>query len=262
VPFVKRVPSWLLYAFCSFVFAILVLPIFVVIPISFSSATYLRFPPPGFSLQWYRKYFLSGNWINPTVVSFQVAFTVAILATVLGTMLALALIRGKFPGRNVIYSIALSPLVVPLIITAISIYFFFSRLHLVGTISGVILAHTVIAIPYVLVLVSATLKGFDLTLERAALNLGANPLKAFLLVTLPIIRPGVLSGGLFAFIHSFDELVIVLFISGSHAVTLPRRMWDGIVYEIDPTIAAVSSLLIGLSVLLMAAAELLRRRNV
>jgi putative spermidine/putrescine transport system permease protein len=131
----------------------------------------------------------------------------------------------------------------------------------VGSIPGVVAAHTILAVPLVLILVTATLKGFDETLERAALNLGANPLQTFLLVTLPIIKPGVISGALFAFIASFDELVIVIFISGIHAVTLPKRMWDNIRDEIDPTIAAVATILIGISVLLMISVELVRKRQ-
>jgi len=260
-PLVQRLPSFVLYVFCGMVFVFLIAPLFVVIPMSFSSSQFLKFPPPGFSMQWYQNYFESRNWMEATWVSFQVAFLTAILATILGTLLAIALVRGKFPGRNLIYTLVISPMIVPLIITAIAIYFFYAKLHLVGSVPGVVAAHTILAIPFVLVLVTTTLKGFDETLERAALNLGANPLKAFLLVTLPIIKPGVISGALFAFIASFDELVIVIFISGTHAVTLPKRMWDNIREEIDPTIAAVATILIAISILLMFSMELLRRRS-
>ena len=259
-PLVHRLSSLFLYVSSGLVFFFLIAPIFIVIPISFSSSKFLQFPPPGFSLQWYEHYFGSRDWLEPTLVSFQVAFFTTIAATILGTMLALALVKGKFPGKNIVYSIAISPIIVPFIITAIAIYFFYSKLHLVGTIHGMVAAHTIMAIPFVLILVSTTLKGFDETLERAALSLGASPLKTFLFVTLPIIRPGVISGAFFAFIVSFDELVIAIFISGIHAVTLPKRMWDNIRLEIDPTIAAVASMLIVLSIFMMVTIELLRKR--
>ena len=199
--------------------------------------------------------------MEATWISFQVAISTAILATILGTMLAVALVRGKFPGKNLIYTLAVSPMIVPLIITAIGVYFFYAKLKLVGSIPGVIAAHTVLAIPLVLILVTATLKGFDETLEKAALNLGANPLQTFLQITLPGIKPGVISGGLFAFIASFDELIVVIFVAGTHAVTLPKKMWDSIREEIEPTIAAVATLLIVFSVILMVAIELVRKRQ-
>lgn len=259
-PLLSRLPSLVLYLVAGFVFAILVLPILIVIPISFSSAEFLRFPPPGFSLQWYERYFTNVSWIEPTIRSFQIASITCITATILGTILAFVLVKGKFPGKNIIYSFALSPMVIPPIITAIAIYFFYSKLRLVGTITGLVIAHTVLALPFVLVLVSTTLKGFDVTLERASLSLGANPLKTFLFVTLPIIRPGVLSGALFAFITSFDELICAIFIAGVKATTLPKKMWDGLLMEINPTIAAVSSLLIGISIFLMVMVAILERR--
>ncbi|MBW2058428.1 MAG: ABC transporter permease [Deltaproteobacteria bacterium] len=260
-PLSQKVSSYILYVFCGFVFLLLVAPTFVVVPISFSSSRFLQFPPPGFSTQWYENYFTSRDWMEATWTSLQIASAVCILATVLGTILAVALVKGRFPGKNMIYALAVSPMIIPLIISAVAIYFFYSRLHMVGTKAGVVIAHTILAIPFVLVIVSSALKGFDETLERASLSLGANPLKTFLLVTLPVIRPAVISGALFAFITSFDEVVIVIFIAGTHAVTLPKRMWDGIRLEIDPTIAAVASLLIGLSVLLMIAISLHRKRR-
>jgi len=257
-----RLGSFFLYVSCGLVFIFLIAPLFIVIPISFSSSRFLTFPPPGFSLQWYENYFGSRDWLEPTLVSFQAAFLTTITATILGTLLAVALVKGKFAGKNIVYSIAISPMIVPFIITAVAIYFFYSKLHLVGTIHGLVAAHTVMAIPFVLILVSTTLKGFDETLERASLSLGASPLKTFLFVTLPIIKPGVISGAFFAFIISFDELVIAIFISGIHAVTLPKRMWENIRLEIDPTIAAVASMLICLSVLMMVVIELLRKRAI
>ncbi len=199
--------------------------------------------------------------MEATWISIQIASCTAIIATVLGTMLAVALVRGKFPGKNLIYVLVMSPMIVPLIITAVAVYFFYAKIRLVGSIPGVIAAHTILAIPFVLVLVTASLKGFDETLDRAALSLGATPLKTFLFVTLPVIKPGVISGALFAFIASFDELVVVIFISGTHAVTLPKRMWDSIFMELEPTISAISAVLIGITILLIISIELLRGRR-
>ncbi len=184
----------------------------------------------------------------------------ALLATALGTAASLALVRGRFPGRNAINSFIVSPLVVPTIIVAIGVYFVFAQARLVGNALGLVLAHTALALPFVVTNVSATLHGFDERLEYAAMNLGANRWQTFRLVTLPIIRPGVFAGALFAFITSFDELIVALFVSGSGAVTLPRKMWDSLRQEIDPTIAAVSTVLITFSIVILLAAELLRQR--
>jgi putative spermidine/putrescine transport system permease protein len=249
-----------LYAVTALVLAYLIFPVFVVVPVSFSSAKYLQFPPPGLSLQWYEKYLGRSDWTGATVLSLQVGLATAALATVLGTAAALALVRGRFWGRNAINSFLVSPLIIPSIIVAIGIYFFYARLQLIGSPAALVLAHTALAIPFVVVNVSATLYGFDERLEHAAMNLGANRWQTFTKVTLPLIRPGVFAGALFAFITSFDELIVALFISGTGAVTLPRKMWDGLRQEIDPTIAAVSSLQIGISVVVLVSAELLRQR--
>lgn len=253
-----RVILWLVVAL---VLAFLVFPVFVVAPVSFSSAKYLQFPPPGWSLQWYENYFSRPGWVPATLLSIRVALITAVLATTLGTAASLALVRGRFPGRNAINSFMVSPLVVPGIIVAIGIYFFYAQARLVGNPLGLALAHTALALPFVVTNVSATLHGFDERLEYAAMNLGANRWQTFRRITLPIIRPGVFAGALFAFIVSFDELIVALFVSGSGAVTLPRKMWDSLRQEIDPTIAAVSTILITLSILILLTAELLRQRS-
>lgn len=239
----------------------LIFPVLIIVPLSFSSASYLQFPPPGLSLRWYAKYFERTEWVDATILSIQVGLVTAVLATVLGTAAALALTRGSFRGKQTINSFVVSPLIIPTIIVAIGIYFFYSRIRLVGNPTGLIIAHTALAIPFVVVNVSATLEGFDERLEWAAMNLGANRWQTFFQVTLPIIRPGVFAGALFAFITSFDELIVALFVSGSGAVTLPRKMWDGLRQEIDPTIAAVSTILILVSVAVLGSAELLRMRG-
>ncbi|MFI5024351.1 MAG: ABC transporter permease [Alphaproteobacteria bacterium] len=256
----RRIPPWL-GAFVAMVLFYLIFPILVIIPLSLSSALYLSFPPPGFSLQWYRNFFGRADWLDAAWLSIWIGLTVMVLATCLGTPAAIGLVRGRFPGRKAINAFILSPLIAPVIIVAIGVYFFYARIGLVGNPLALILAHTALAVPFVVINVSATLYGFDLRLEQAALNLGATPWRAFWQVMLPIIRPGVLAGAVFAFISSFDELIVALFVSGSTAVTLPRKMWQSIRFEIDPTIAAVSTLLILFTGILFLTAELLRRRS-
>ena len=239
----------------------LVFPIRVVIPLSFSAGTYLSFPPPGFSLRWYANFLGRADWLGAASLSLWIGAAVMVLATALGAPAALALVRGDFRGKNLLTGFIISPLIAPAIIVAIGIYFFYARLGLVGSPLGLVIAHTALAVPFVVINVSATLQGFDERLEQAAMNLGATPWRTFWQVTFPIIRPGVLAGALFAFISSFDELVVALFVSGTSAVTLPRKMWESIRFEIDPTIAAVSTILVVLTGTLFLSAELLRRRS-
>jgi len=239
----------------------LVFPIVVVVVVSFSSATYLTFPPPAFGLRWYEAYFTSADWLRPTWLSIWVAAAVVVLSTLLGTIAALGIARLPKAMRILASGLILSPLIVPGIVVAIGIYYAFARYGLVGSPAGLIFAHTCLAVPFVVTSVSASLAGIDPRLEQAALSLGATPSGTFFQVTLPLIRPGILVGALFAFISSFDELVVALFISGSGAVTLPRRMWDDLRFAIDPTIAAVSTLTIVLTAALLGAAHLLRRRT-
>jgi putative spermidine/putrescine transport system permease protein len=257
--FLTFVSSAGLPLFCGLVFFYLILPICIILPISFSASPYLEFPPRGFSLQWYQRYFESSGWIDATVLSLQVAVVVTFFATVIGTAAALGLARGRFRGKQWIHALIISPMVIPAIIIAIAFYFLFAGWKLIGTPTGLILAHTVMALPFVVVNVTAALKGFDERLEQAAMNLGANRLQTFFRITLPLISPGVFTGALFAFITSFDEIVIAIFIAGSRAATLPKQMWDGIRMEINPTTAAVSTLLVSVSVILLLLVEWLRR---
>ena len=238
----------------------LALPIVVVMVVSFSSATYLTFPPPAFGIRWYAVYFTSDDWLRSTWLSFWVAACVVVLATFLGTLAAVGI--GRLPGalRVLASGLIVSPLIVPAIVAAIGIYYAFARYGLVGTPVGLVVAHTCLAVPFVFISVSASLAGIDPRLQQAALSLGATPRGTFFQITLPLIRPGVLAGALFAFVTSFDELIVALFISGSGAVTLPRRMWDDVLYQIEPTIAAVSTLTIALTVVLMGSAYLLRKQ--
>ncbi|MEW6262647.1 MAG: ABC transporter permease [Thermodesulfobacteriota bacterium] len=248
------------YCLCGLILFFLIAPLFIVIPISFSASQFLEFPPRGLSLRWYRNFFSSHEWVTGTLNSLQVAVMTSLLSSLLGIPTALALTRHRFRGGHLIHSFLISPMITPVIIVAIAIYFFFARIHLVGSVYSLALAHTVLAIPVVVVTVSASLQGFDLTLERAAMSLGANRLQTFFRVTFPLIRPGVISGMLFAFITSFDEVVIAIFVATYRSLTLPKHMWAAMRQEIDPTIAAVSTLLVAGSISLILTVAALQRR--
>lgn len=231
----------LLAIYCAVVFFFLLAPLFVVFPISVSSARYLTFPPPGFSLQWYESYLNDPAWIQATIMSIKVALGTTVLATVLGTLVAFSLVRGRYPGRAMIDRLVTAPIIVPNIIIAVALYGLFARFHLIGEWYGVMIGHTIYAIPFVVLVVGAALRTFDVTQEQAAMGLGASRLRAVMRVTLPQLRPAIISAAFLAFITSFDELIIALFTSGVNA-TLPKKMFDNIIFEIDPTIAAVSVL--------------------
>jgi putative spermidine/putrescine transport system permease protein len=248
------------YGVCGLILLFLILPLFVVIPISFSSASFLRFPPTAFSLKWYRNFFGSDIWMTAVLNSLKIAILSSLLATTLAIMAALTLTRYKFRGANLIFSFLISPMIIPVIIIAVGSFFQFSRLRLIGNFYTIVLAHAVISIPIVLITVSASLQGFDRNLEYAALSLGANPLVTFFKITFPLIRPGVISGALFAFITSFDEVVISYFLSTYRSITLPKLMWSALREQIDPTIAASSTLLILTAVSLLITVFVLMKR--
>jgi putative spermidine/putrescine transport system permease protein len=231
----------------------LVAPLLIVIPLSFSSATYLQFPPPGWSLRWYHAYVDSPAWMGATATTLEVACGTTVLATLLGTLLAFSLVRGRYPGKTLVGALAAAPIIVPNMVTAVAIYGVFARLQLIGQWYGVAIGHTIYAIPFVVLVVAPALRTFDEDQERAAMGLGAGRLRAIWHVTLPQIRPALISAAFLAFISSFDELVIALFLSGSNA-TLPKKMFESVVFEIDPTIAAVSVLQILLVAIVIGAA--------
>jgi len=249
------------YLLCGISLLFLMAPIFVIIPMSFSSAKYLTFPPPGFSLQWYVNYFTSERWISATIMSFRVAGTTALIASLLGLPASISLVRGRFKGKEPLNIFFMFPIIIPSIIIAIAIYFIFSELHLVGTSLAISIGHSIITIPLIITIFSANLKGFDETLEKASRSLGAGPVRTFLSITLPILAPGAISGAFVAFMRSFDEVVIALFMCGPATRTLPIRMWEGIREEVDPTITAVSSLLIAFVLLILFTTGLLMRRG-
>jgi putative spermidine/putrescine transport system permease protein len=238
----------------------LVLPILVIIPLSFNSTSFLSYPLSGFSLRWYEEVFTSDVWVNAIQNSMMIGAASAFFATVLGTLAAMGLTRTDFRGKGAVNALLVSPMIVPIVISALGLYFFFAEVGLNATYTGLILAHTALGAPFVVITVTATLQGFDNTMMRAAASLGANPFKVFFSVVLPLILPGVVSGALFAFATSFDEVVVVLFSAGPEQRTLPRQMFDGIKENITPAIMAAATLLICFAFALLSMLEYLRRR--
>jgi len=253
---------------CGLIFLFLIAPILVIIPLSFNAQPYFTFThdmlalkASAFSLRWYQDIVGNPQWLHSIKNSFIVGTSATALATSLGTVAALGLSRSHMPYRSAVMGLLISPMIVPVIITAAAMFFFYSGIGLAQTYLGLILAHTALGTPFVVITVTATLVGFDHSLTRAAAMLGATPTRTFFKVTMPLILPGVISGALFAFVTSFDEVVVVIFLAGFEQRTIPRQMWAGIREQISPTILAVATLLIGFSIILMTALELLRRRN-
>ena len=277
----QRTFYYLYLFFCGTVFFFLIAPLVAIVPISFSQSPFmvftegmLAFPPDpeAWSFRWYR-YMVgictdknlttpcSNKWMVGTVNSFFIGFTATFFATALGTLAALGLSRPHMPFKGIIMSILISPMIVPLIITSAGMFFFYARYNLVYTFTGIIMAHVALATPFVVITVTATLIGFDMNMVKASQSLGANPRRTFFKVIMPLILPGVISGALFAFITSFDEIVIVMFMASLDQVTIPRQMWSGIRQEISPVILCMATCLVALSILLLTTVELLRRRS-
>lgn len=283
-----RVAHYGYLAFCGLVLLFLIAPVLIIVPLSFNAAPYFTFSremlqldPSAFSLRWYRDIFQNGmqnpsapfgwsflvdswsnaQWIHSLKNSFIIAIATTILSMLLGTLAALGLTSPGMPARGLITSLLISPMIVPLVITSAGMYFVFSNLGLTGTFTGLIIAHTVLGTPFVVITVAATLEGFDRNLIRAGLSLGASHLRVFRSVILPLILPGVISGGIFAFAASFDEVVTVIFLADYDQRTVPRQMWAGIREQISPTILAVATILVLMSIALLTVVELLRRRT-
>ena len=249
------------YAFCAAVLLFLVVPVLAIVPLSFSPGAFLTYPMTGFSLRWYDDFLSSPRWLPALRNSFIVGSAATLLATVLGTSAALGLERLGMTVQRLTNTIFLLPIVVPVVITGSSIYVLFAPLGLINSFPGLILAHTLVGAPFVVITVSATLQGFDQGLWRAALSLGATPATAVRRVILPMIMPGVISGAVFAFAASFDEIVITLLLAGPSQRTLPLQMFDGVREQISPTITAAATILVVMSVLLLTVVECLRRRG-
>ena len=253
---------------CGTIFVFLITPILVVMPLSFNAQDFftftpemLRFDPAGYSLKHYEDFFTSTGWQQALRNSLAIAPMATVLSVGFGTLAAIGLSQPHVPFRRAIMAILISPMIVPLIISAAGMYFFYSRVGLQGTYMGVVLAHAALGIPFVIITVTATLVGFDRSLTRAAANMGADPLTTFFRVQMPLILPGVISGGLFAFITSFDEVVVVLFVGSANQQTLPWRMFTGLREQISPTILAVATILVVISICLLTTLEYLRRRS-
>lgn len=259
------------YAFrviCALIFIFLITPIIVIIPLSFNAVPYFTFTekmialdPAGYSLQWYQEFFHSESWQKAVRNSFFIAFFATLISTSLGTLAALGLSRPEMPFRKILMALLISPMIVPLIISAAGMYFFYSDIRIASSYLGVIMAHAILGTPFVVITVTATLVGFDHSLTRAASNLGAPPQTVFFRVIMPLILPGVISGALFAFITSFDEVVVILFVGSVEQRTIPWAMFSGIREEIRPTILAVATILVIISIGLLTVVELLRRRG-
>jgi putative spermidine/putrescine transport system permease protein len=258
----RSVARGVLLVSAALIIAFLCVPSFFVIPVSFTSGNFVEFPPQGFSLRWYELYFGASDWIAATVRSFVVALLTGAAATVLGTAAAFVLVRQAITGRGVILGLILAPLVLPRIIIAVGLFYLYARIGLVGTVLGLVIGHTILAIPYVVITVMAVLKTYDERLDQAAWSLGASKWRTLIHITLPQIRGGILAGFLFAFITSFDELTISLFVTGGSTSTLPRRMWNDLLLQVNPTLAAVSTIVLLFVTVFIIAAEVLRRRAV
>ncbi|MDV7143366.1 ABC transporter permease [Tropicimonas sp. TH_r6] len=273
---------------CALIFLFLIAPILIVIPLSFNAEPYFTFTekmlsldPTGYSTRWYDLLLTFGMtdpdaardsswwadawanaaWINAAKNSVIIGFFSTLLATFLGTLAALGLSRPEMPFRRVIMAVLISPMIVPIIITATGLFFFYSATGLANSYIGIIMAHATLGIPFVIITVTATLVGFDQTLTQAAASLGANPTTTFFKITMPLILPGVISGALFAFVTSFDEVVVVLFVAAHDQQTIPRQMWNGIREQISPAILSVATILVIVSIALLTTVELLRRRS-
>ena len=260
----EKISYYGLRVFVGMVLVFLIAPILAIMPLSFNSETFFSYPMPGFSTKWYvgdAGFFTNPRWTDALKLSVIVAVATTMLATFLGTFAALGLSRSNIPGRAAIMAVLISPMIVPVIISAIGLFFFYAYIGLNGTLLGIILAHTALATPFVVITVTATLMSFDRTLMRAGASCGAPPPTVFFKVVLPLILPGVISGALFAFVTSFDEVIVILFIGGPEQRTLPRQMFAGIREQISPTITAAASVLIVFSTILLVTVELLRRRG-
>ena len=247
---------------CALVLLFLIMPILALVPMSFSGTRWLVLPPTDLSIRWYVEFFTHRDWREATQTSLKVAGAAMVLASGLGTLAGVGLARARFPGRGLARGVLIAPLIVPVMIMAIASYWLFAQFGLIGSRVALVLAHGVLAVPYVVLNVEAATHAVDSRLEQAARMLGANGWQAFWRVTLPLIRAGVLAGALFAFITSLDEVVVAMFLSGTSAITLPKLMWDSITSdELSPIVTAVASLQIGMALAVYATAELLRARG-
>ena len=265
-----RIWHYIYLTICTSVFIYLVAPLFVIFPLSFTADEFLMFSegmkrldPDAFSTRWYKDmvWGTKNPWGLAAKNSLMVAFFATIGSVLIGTLAAVGLSSRHMPYKGIIMAILISPMIVPLIISGVAIFFFMAKVGLAATHTGIIIAHIILGTPFVVITVTATLSGFDHSVTRAAASLGSTPINTFMKITLPLILPGVISGGLFAFVTSFDEVVVVLFLAGLENTTIPIQMWVGLREQLSPTIMAVATCLIIMSTLILVSAELLRRRS-
>ena len=274
----QKIGYYSFLTYCGLIFFFLIAPIFVVLPLSFSASPFfeftkefMNFESEAWSLRWYKQMVgicgvgdttvCTNKWMLGVRNSFFIGIFATLLATGLGTVAALGLSRPHMPFKAFIMALLISPMIVPLIITAAGMFFFYSKIGITHSFLGLIIAHTALGTPFVVITVTATLTGFDTNLIRASQSLGANTMKTFFKVIMPLILPGVISGALFAFITSFDEVVVVLFIGSVEQITIPKQMWAGLRQETSPVILCMATCLVFLSIALLTAVELLRRRS-
>lgn len=255
----RRLAGAALAVYATLVIALLILPTLLVVPIAFTSSDFLAFPPPGYSLRWFETYFNSPLWVAATLRSFGVALATAILATGLGAAAALAMANSRSRWGGALFALFLAPMIVPRIVVAVGMFYLFARLGLVASNLGLVIGHTVLALPFTVVAIGAVLKTYDTRLDQAAATLGADRKRTLRFVTLPLIRGGLLAAFLFAFITSFDELTIAIFLSGGLATTLPKQMWDDMILQLNPTLAAVSTVVFLMVTMLLLLSERFRR---
>ena len=255
-----RMRLWL-YVLGALVMAFLIVPTLIVIPMSFSASQYLEFPPRQWSLRWYENYFGSASWMQATATSLKAGCLTALLATPLGTMAAYGLFVSRLRWAGIVTSLLITPLIVPVILVAIAVFYAYVQLKLVNTLPGIVVAHSVLAIPLVLLIVTSALKSYDMSQEMAARSLGASRLRAFMTVTLPQIRFAVITSAILSFLTSFDEIIVAMFVSGGANSTLTRNMFNALRDQIDPTIAAISTVMIVITSALLALSQLFGKRE-
>lgn len=250
---------WVLGLIAGVAVVFLLLPLLLIVALSFDASPWMQFPPPAWTLEWYRQVFADPEWLASLLTSLEVAVIVTVLSVVLGTLASFGIVRGRFAGREVLRAFFLTPMVLPVVVLAVALYAAFLRLHLNATLTGFVIAHLILALPFSILAISGALEQFDRAIEDAAVLCGARLWEARLRVTLPAIRLGLFSAAIFSFLASWDEVVVAIFMAGPDLQTIPVRIWGMLRQDLSPVIAAVSSLLVLLTVLLMSAAALLNK---
>lgn len=251
----------LLGTFSGLIFVFLVVPSVLTVPMSFSDTRFLVFPPRGFTLDWYQKFLGDEQWIGPTLFSLRLAILTTFVSLILGFLASLALVRGSLPGRKFLHILFISPIMIPVIIVAFAVYGIYAKFRMIGSTTGLVLAHTIYTTPFVILVISANLYRFDSTLEMAARNLGASAIQTYLLITLPLIKTGIISSGIFCFIMSLDELILVMFLIGTKRLNLPMKMFSQLQFRLDPVVAAASTVFIVLAFAIIFSLAFLRRER-